>query len=95
MSDDSDARELAIKRLHQKQAFKAMLVTYIAVNAVLWVIWALGNDHSGVPWPVWVTAFWGLGLVLTGWSAYGARPISEDDVQREMDRTRGGIDPSR
>lgn len=93
MSDDTGARELAVKRLHQKRAFTAQLVTYLAVNAVLWFIWAVGSDHSGLPWPVWVSAFWGLGLIFTGWSVYGARPITEADVQREMDRNRGSVDP--
>ena len=52
--------------------FKSHVVVYVLVNAGLWVIWALNPKSSDlVPWPVWVAAFWGIGLVLRGAAAYG------------------------
>lgn len=79
-------RQRAIERLKAKRGFSAALVSYVIVNAALWIIWALGDDHAGVPWPLWVTVFWGVGMAFSAWNVYGAKPISEDDIQREMQR---------
>lgn len=93
MSDDTTARDLAIKRLHQKRSFQGMLVAYVVINAFLWALWAITeSDKSGVPWPLWVTLGWGVGVALSAWGIYGQKPITEDAVQREMDRQRGVID---
>jgi hypothetical protein len=37
------------------------LITYLAVIAGLWLIWALTG--AGYPWPVWPMLGWGLGLL--------------------------------
>ena len=66
--------------------FQSHLVTYLAVNALLWVIWALtGSRHDGLPWPMWTTAFWGFGLVMNGIAAYGGMS-REQRTQREYER---------
>lgn len=53
--------------------FKSHLLVYLLVNAVLWTIWALtGRPGNPLPWPVWATAFWGLGILLNGVGVYGA-----------------------
>ena len=31
-------------------------------------------------------AGWGIGLALHGWGVYGERPITEAEIQREMER---------
>lgn len=86
MTDDTTSRELAIKRLRQKQAFKGMLVAYVAVNVFLWIIWAVGDDRAGFPWPAWVTLGWGIGIAISAWSTFGEKPLTESAIQREMDR---------
>jgi hypothetical protein len=94
VSDDSTTRELAIKRLHQKRGFQGMLVSYVVINAFLWILWAITDSNkSGIPWPLWVTLGWGIGVVMSAWSIYGQKPITEDAVQREMEKQRGVIDP--
>ena len=67
--------------------FQAHLLTYLTVNAMLWVIWALtGHRHDGgIPWPVWSTVFWGIGLVARGVAAYGGYNQAQR-TQREYDR---------
>ncbi|WP_201978923.1 2TM domain-containing protein [Hymenobacter rubidus] len=67
--------------------FQAHLVTYLVVNAGLWVIWALTDHrHEGeVPWPLWATAFWGFGLLMRGIAAYGGMS-REQRTQREYER---------
>ena len=86
MDDATDDRQQAIERLRAKRAFTAGLVSYLIVNALLWIIWAMSDDRSGLPWPLWVTVFWGVGMAYGAWNVYGAKPISEDDIQREMKR---------
>jgi fatty acid desaturase len=93
MSDDTPARDLAIRRLHQKRGFQSMLVAYAVINVFLWVLWAItSTDKSGAPWPLWVTLGWGAGIALSAWSTFGQRPITEEEVQREMQRSGGTVD---
>jgi hypothetical protein len=92
MSTDTNSRDLASKRLRQKQAFKGMLVAYAAVNVFLWIIWAVSDDRSGFPWPAWVTLGWGIGIAISAWSTFGEKPLTEEAIQREMDRTTGTVD---
>lgn len=82
---DDNRRELAIERLKKKRDFKTHLVIYIAVNALLVGIWAASGTENFF-WPVFVIFGWGIGLVANAWDVYGRKPISEDEVRREMDR---------
>ena len=43
------------------------------MNALLWVIWAVTTRgrHGFLPWPIWSTVFWGVGLVSQGVRVYG------------------------
>ena len=77
--------------------FQSHLLTYVTVNATLWVIWALTERHhgGGIPWPLWATAFWGIGLVARGVAAYGGFN-REQRTQREYERLlrgQNGADP--
>ena len=82
-----DVREAAIERLRKKQDFHAHLVVYVLVNALLWAVWA--TTGSGFPWPVFPTAGWGIGLFFNGWDTYWRHPITERDVEREIQRLQG------
>ena len=85
MSNQDDRREAALKRVKAKRDFKNHVVVYVLVNALLVVIWATQGD-GGSFWPGWVIGGWGIGLVLNAWTVYFQRPITEDDVRREMER---------
>jgi hypothetical protein len=78
------AREAALKRLKDKRDFKSHVATYLIVNALLVVIWAVSGQ--GYFWPIWPILGWGIGLALNAWTAYFQKPISEDDISREMER---------
>ncbi len=78
-------RELALERLKKKRDLKAHLVMYISVNVLLIVIWAVSGTDTFF-WPIFVLVGWGIGLVANAWDVYGRKPISEDEVQQEMDR---------
>lgn len=79
-------REQAVSRLKQRRDLQAHFVSYLVVNAVLWGIWAVSG--GGYPWPAWVSGLWGVGLVLNVWDVLVRRPITEADVQREIERLR-------
>jgi hypothetical protein len=86
--DESDEREQALKRLEAKRGFRVHATAYVAVNVFLIIIWAL-TDRGDNFWPIWPLLGWGIGLALHAWGTYGQRPITEADIQREIDRSRG------
>lgn len=80
------ARQLARKRLQGKRDFTSNLVAYVVINAFLVGVWAMTG--AGYFWPAWVLAGWGIGLVMHAYDAFLRRPITEADVEREMNRRR-------
>lgn len=91
MNDENEARKAAIRRLKAKKGFQANLVTYVVINAFLIGIWAMTAKEKTVQsfWPIWVIMGWGIGLAMHAWSVYGVKPITEDEIQREMGRGDG------
>ncbi len=55
---DNQLHELARKRVE----FRRNLLSFFVMNAALWLIWFFTG--RGYPWPIWVTALWGIGLVF-------------------------------
>lgn len=86
-----DPRQAAIQRLTSRREFKRHLVVYVIVNAFLVAIWSVAS--GGYFWPVWPIAGWGIGLAVHGWIVYGERPITEEEIQREMEKRHGGPSP--
>ena len=81
-------REQALRSLKKRRDFTSHLVAFVVINAAVWAIWAMTG--SGYPWPAWLTGFWTIGLVMNAWDVYLRRPITEDDVKREMHRMHPG-----
>jgi fatty acid desaturase len=75
-------RELAIKRIKEKNDFKVHLLVYLAVNTMLLVIWVFTG--AGFFWPIFVMGFWGIGVVMHGYTAYCVNTITEEQIEREM-----------
>jgi hypothetical protein len=67
----------------KRAAFRRHLFTYLVVNSFLWLLWAIrsGDIDSVVPWPVWPTLGWGVGLALNYADAYMFH--REDSVEQE------------
>jgi hypothetical protein len=86
-SDDAE-RNLARKRVEARRALGGHVVAYVVVNAFLIVVWAFTG--AGYFWPIWALAGWGIGLVLNAWDVLFRRPITNDDIERELRRGRGG-----
>lgn len=81
MDERDEVREAAIKHLKERRDFHSHLAAYVVVNAMLIGIWAMSGGYF---WPAWVLLGWGVGLVMNAWEVYFRRPITEDEIQREM-----------
>lgn len=81
-------RAQALRMVKKRRDFQAHAFAFLSVNIVLWGVWSIIGVTSGAwnPWPLWVTLLWGLGLTFNAWDVYARRPITEDEVRREMDR---------
>jgi hypothetical protein len=84
-----DLREHAVSRLKKQRDFKVHALMFVAVNALLVGIWAVTSPGDFF-WPIFPLLGWGIGLAANAWDAYGRKPITEDQIQREMDRLGGG-----
>ena len=84
MDELEERREAALERVKAKREFKNHVAIYLIVNAMLVGIWAVSG--AGYFWPMWPIMGWGVGVAINAWTAYFERPITEDDVRKEMDR---------
>ncbi len=81
-----DEREAARRRVQARRDFGSHLVAYVVVNSFFVAIWAITG--SGYFWPIWVICGWGIGLVLHAWDVFVRRPVTEADIDAEMNRRR-------
>jgi 2TM domain len=91
-ADTEDVRELALQRLKKKSDFKAHLLVYALVNAMLIGIWAVTG--AAFFWPIFVICGWGIGVVMNGWDAYRRSYPTQAQIEHEIaaierHRTRG------
>ena len=78
-----DQRQDAIQRIRAKRGFWTHFATYVAVNALLVVIWAMTD--SSYFWPIWPMLGWGIGVAANAVSVYvRTKGISEERISREM-----------
>ena len=83
-------RDEHLWRIAKKRAgFKRHLATYIIVNGFLWALWwfttaRYSYDEGMVPWPIWSTLGWGVGLAFSYFGAY--MDTRENDTMREYQR---------
>jgi hypothetical protein len=84
---EEELREQAVSQLKKKRDFRAHIFIYVAVNAMLVVIWAVTG--SGFFWPIFPILGWGVGVAANAWDVYGRKPISEDEIRRETERLQG------
>jgi hypothetical protein len=73
----------------KRASFKKQLAAYIVINSFLWILWFFTTgkhdaDYDGIPWPIWSTLGWGVGLAF---SYYGAYVYDrESDIIREYQK---------
>ena len=81
----TDARTQAVARIKAKRRVWTSGATFLVVEAGLIVIWAL-TTPNGHFWPIWPAIGFVLAFGSQAWNAYGGRAISEEQIQREIDR---------
>lgn len=81
-----DLRQRAVASLKAKQSFWYTLVSWIVLSLFFALIWFLTGQ--GYFWPVWPIAGIAIGVVFSGFNAYGPSRggISESKIQDEMRR---------
>lgn len=92
-----DSRDEKLWKIARRRAhFQRDLVSYLFTNAILIVIWYLTSGSHGYFWPIWVLAFWGIGILTQYYWAY-IKPSDLDLAEREyqklvdqQDRDRNG-----
>lgn len=81
---ENERNEYLWKKAQSRVAFKRHAITYVLVNAGLWVIYfAMSNQPWGEripPWPIWPMLGWGIGLASHYFGAYGS-----DDKQSKVE----------
>lgn len=75
-------RDWARKRIERKRKLRGDFVAYVVINAFLVGVWAATG--FGYFWPGWVLAGWGVLLLLDAWSVYYRKPLTEEDIDREL-----------
>jgi hypothetical protein len=82
-TEEEELRALARQRVQKRRDLAAHAVAYVVINSMLVAVWAFSG--AGYFWPAWVMLAWGVGLVLNIWDVCFRRPITESDIEREMD----------
>ena len=72
----------ARKRVTDRREFGSHLVVCVVVNACLVLVWAVTG--AGYFWPAWLLGLWGTGLVLHAWDVFVRRPVTDEDVEAEL-----------
>jgi len=57
---------------------------YLAVNAILVVIWAFTQGFLWFFWPIFPIVGWGIGVVVNWYVVYHGSFFTEERIQREM-----------
>jgi len=72
----------------KRYGFKWNLASYIIVNSFLWVLYFMTGRADGerdlLPWPIWPTLGWGIGLAFNYVSAYGL--AKNRAIEKEYER---------
>lgn len=81
----STPRDEARKRIEGRRELASHAVAYLVMNGAFIGIWAVTGGYF---WPAWVLGCWGAGLVLHAWNTLMQRPVTDEDVEAELERHR-------
>lgn len=81
---DRELWKLAKKRV----GFKRHLAAYVIINSFLWAMWYFTEyrhgEWGGIPWPVFSTLGWGIGVMFNFLGAYVF--TKHNAVEREYEK---------
>jgi uncharacterized ion transporter superfamily protein YfcC len=83
---ESEEWTQARKRVTSRREFGSHVVVYVVFNAFMVLIWAVTS--GGYFWPAWVLGGWGVGLAMHAWDAFFRRPVTDADIEAELQRLR-------
>ncbi len=72
----------------KRASFKKSFVTYLIMNTFFWILWAIGDknfEFPMLPWPLWSTIGWGIGIAFQYMGAYVFHNKT-DAVQKEYEK---------
>lgn len=93
-AEEKRIREKIEKKYKERAGLIAHATPFIIVNGMLWMIWLFtgGLGNPGLPWPVWITFFWGIGMFshfMSYYTKYGGGAMRrEEAIQREIEQER-------
>ena len=76
----------AVGASKETAGFWTHLLIHLTVNTFIIVIWVVSS--GGFFWPVFPIIFWGIGLIANAWDAFEPDLVSENRIQREIERLR-------
>ena len=86
---EEQIHEEASKRIKEKKRFYGGLVTYLIVNAVLIVIWALSD--RGYMWFLWPLGIWGAFVLGDFLRIFVFREKSDHEaIEKEVEKIKKG-----
>lgn len=93
--DDIEIENVIRRRIEWRQRKRRQLMghipVYLLANGITWGIFvAMARNGFAFPWPVFMTFFWGAGIVKDAWELYqsytDAPNRREEYMQREIER---------
>lgn len=85
MDEDQLLRDRAYRIAEEKAGFYIHLAAFLLVNAGLWALWFFTSRDS-FPWPIFVTGFWGFGLLMHGVGAFLGDGYTESLAEKEYEK---------
>jgi hypothetical protein len=98
-------RNVALERIRRRRNFMTHLVAHVVATVFLTIVWAITEYHNAGGWPTgfWTGRMnhdWDpwiiypvlagtLALAIHAWIAFGRQPVTEADVNRELERMEG------
>jgi hypothetical protein len=84
-----DARARALESIQARRNFWRQTATFVFVELVLIAIWAVSSNGTGHFWPIWPGIFFVLGTIGSAWRVFAEKPITDEQIQREIDKQHG------
>jgi hypothetical protein len=98
-------RNVALERIRRRRNFMTHLVAHVVATVFLTIVWAITEYHNAGGWPTgfrtgrmnhdwdpWIiypVLAGTLALAIHAWIAFGRQPVTEADVNRELERMEG------
>jgi 2TM domain len=106
MNDESQLRALAFERLKRRRNFRIHLAGHLLGGLFLTLVWAVTEynnaggwptgfrtgrmNHDWDPWIIYPLIAGTLAVAVHAWITFGREPMTEAEVEREVERLRAG-----